>query len=409
MATSTVDDLQALCSKLSLQIQALKNVDEDNDLLVRRTATSTARKLLNELIHPEELAADQIITLSEWACIRMYMKWKFFDKIPSEGGISYRELANSIDADEEVISRIGQMLVSTGKLLQPTSGYVAHSRLSPSYKTGDRNGSSFAMHHDDFQPVFASLPSYFDKYGPRLPLGNTKIPLTYAFGADGKSDHWEVLARHGKEHEEQFGFAMQAMINYAWPYTGVYDFSWVEEYASSNSERPLIVDVGASFGHALRANLVKYPGIPPSRCAVEDRAAMIPSIREDHLKDPVMKDVQKVAADLHKEQPVKGALVYLIRRCTHDYDDEDCVNILKILADSLPDDEPRARVLINDQIMTDPPHRWVAAMDIVMLTWASRERSEKQFADLAQRAGLVLVKVHRAEGATMGVVECKKA
>ncbi|KAI0154741.1 S-adenosyl-L-methionine-dependent methyltransferase [Hypoxylon sp. FL1284] len=373
MATSTVDDLQALCSKLSLQIQALKNVDEDNDLLVRRTATSTARKLLNELIHPEELAADQIITLSEWACIRMYMKWKFFDKIPSEGGISYRELANSIDADEEVISRIGQMLVSTGKLLQPTSGYVAHSRLSP------------------------SLPSYFDKYGPRLPLGNTKIPLTYAFGADGKSDHWEVLARHGKEHEEQFGFAMQAMINYAWPYTGVYDFSWVEEYASSNSERPLIVDVGA------------IPWIPPSRCAVEDRAAMIPSIREDHLKDPVMKDVQKVAADLHKEQPVKGALVYLIRRCTHDYDDEDCVNILKILADSLPDDEPRARVLINDQIMTDPPHRWVAAMDIVMLTWASRERSEKQFADLAQRAGLVLVKVHRAEGATMGVVECKKA
>lgn len=103
-----------------------------------------------------------------------------------------------------------------------------------------------------------------------------------------------------------------------------------------------------------------------------------------------------------------GALIYLIRRCIHDYDDDDCVNILKILADSLPDDEPRARILINEQIVTDPPHRWVAAMDIIMLTWASKERSEQQFKDLASRAGLEVVKVHKAEGATMGVVECKK-
>lgn len=198
------------------------------------------------------------------------------------------------------------MLVSTGKLLEPAPNHVAHSRLSPSYKTGDRNGYSFAMHHDDFQTVFANLPGYFDKYGPHLPVGKTNIPLCYAYGEDGKMSHWEVLAKPGKEREEQFGFAMQAMINYAWPYTGAYDFSWVEEYATKNSERPLIVDVGGSFGTALRANLVKYPGIPRSRCAVEDRSTMIPSIQEELAKDPVMKDVQKIAADFHKEQPVKG-------------------------------------------------------------------------------------------------------
>ncbi|KAI1779521.1 S-adenosyl-L-methionine-dependent methyltransferase [Hypoxylon cercidicola] len=404
MAASTVDDLQALCNELSVQVQALGGVDKDNDLPARRKATGIARKLLNELIHPEELAAEQAITLSEWASIRMYMKWKLFDKIPSEGNISYRGLARSVGADEVLVC----------KLLEPVPGHVAHSRLSPSYKTGDRNGYSFAMHHDDMQTVFANLPGYFEKYGPHIPQGKTNIPLCYAYGEDGKLGHWEVLARPGKEREEQFGYAMQAMTNYAWPYTGAYDFSWVEEYATTNSARPLIVDVGGSFGHALRANLVKYPGIPPSRCAVEDRAAMIPIIREELATDPIMEDVQKVAADFHKEQPVKGnatigALIYLVRRITHDYDDDDCVNLLKILADSLPDDEPQARILINDQIMTDPPHRWVAAMDIIMLTWASKERSEQQFADIAQRAGLVLVKIHMADGATMGVVECKKA
>ncbi|KAI1399380.1 S-adenosyl-L-methionine-dependent methyltransferase [Hypoxylon fuscum] len=369
MATSTVDGLETLCTELSAQIQTLRNVDKGDDLPARRTATRTARKLLDELIHPEEAAAEQLITLSEWACIRMYMEWKFFDKIPLEGSISYQKLANSIGAEEALVSRMGQMLVSTGKLLEPATNHVAHSRLSPSYKTGDRNGYSFAMHHDDFQTVFAKLPGYFEKYGPRIPAGKTNIPLCYASDADGLLTHWEVLAKPGKQHEEQFGFAMQAMPNYAWPYTGVYDFSWVEEYAKKNPERPLIVDVGGSYGHALRANLVKYSGIPPGRCAVEDRSAMIPSIREDHAKDAVMKD---------------------------------------ILADSLPDDEPRARILINEQIVTDPPHRWVAAMDIIMLTWASKERSEQQFKDLASRAGLEVVKVHKAEGATMGVVECKK-
>lgn len=104
------------------------------------------------------------------------------------------------------------MLVSTGKLLEPATNHVAHSRLSPSYKTGDRNGYSFAMHHDDFQTVFAKLPGYFEKYGPRIPAGKTNIPLCYASDADGLLTHWEVLAKPGKQHEEQFGFAMQVRM-----------------------------------------------------------------------------------------------------------------------------------------------------------------------------------------------------
>ncbi|OTB07522.1 hypothetical protein M426DRAFT_8526 [Hypoxylon sp. CI-4A] len=423
MATSNVDDLEALCHELSVQVQALRTMDKTNDLFARQKATSTARKLMNELIHPEEVASEQTVILAEWAAIRMFMQWKFFDKIPLEGSMSYQELASSVDAEYALVSRLGQVLVSTGKLLQPAPKHVAHSRLSPSYRTGDRNGSSFAMNHDDFQPVFSSLPDYFKKYGPRLPRGKTNIPICFAYGADGRLDPWEVLAERGAEHIERFGLAMQALTNTMWPYTGAYDFTWVGEYAATNQERPLIVDVGGSYGHALRANLVEFSGIPPARCIVEDREEMIPLIREAHATDTIMKDVQKAKADFHSEQPVKGkhrpsiiisvhipgALIYFIRRCIHDYDDDDCVNILKILAGSLPDDEPRARILINEQIMTDSPHRFVAAMDMIMMVFASKERSEQEFEKLANRAGLVVVKVHKPEDATMGVVECKKA
>ncbi|KAI1648045.1 uncharacterized protein F4817DRAFT_90383 [Daldinia loculata] len=50
--------------------------------------------------------------------------------------------------------------------------------------------------------------------------------------------------------------------------------------------------------------------------------------------------------------------------------------------------------------MTDPPHRFVAGLDMVMLTMASLQRSERQLENLANRAGLTMVKVHKAEGAT---------
>jgi hypothetical protein len=93
----------------------------------------------------------------------------------------------------------------------------------------------------------------------------------------------------------------------------------------------------------------------------------------------------------------------------HDYTDDECVQILKHLADSLPADEPRARVLVNEQINTEYPTTFVAAYDLLMMTVGSLERSEKQFEDLAKRAGLEVVKVHRKEASTCGIVECKKA
>ncbi|KAI5866993.1 S-adenosyl-L-methionine-dependent methyltransferase [Durotheca rogersii] len=408
MKTSSVGDLELLCQELSAKIQELNNADENNDLSARRKATAVARKLYTELVHPDEVAAEQMVTMSEWASIRMFIEWKIFDLIPLDGNVSWRELAASVGVQEELVSRLGRMLVSTGGLRQPAPGRVAHSRLSLAYRSGDCNGALFFTAYDTLQPALVSLPGFFNKYEPRLPRGKTYTPVTFAAGVDGRLTHWEVLEQRGPTHLEQFGLSMQGMIDFAWPYTGVYDFAWVEEYAAGAAERPLIVDVGGSYGHALRANLVKYPGIPPARCVVEDRPEMIASIEKAHADDPVMRDVQKIACDFHAEQSVKGALIYFIRRCLHDYDDDDCVGMLKILAAALPEDEPRARILINDQIMTDPPDRWVATMDITMLAWSSLERTEEQFATVVRRAGLDVVKVHKVEGQTMGVVECKK-
>jgi hypothetical protein len=42
--------------------------------------------------------------MAEMSAIRMFMKIKAFDKIPQEGSVSYKDLADSLDAEESMIS-----------------------------------------------------------------------------------------------------------------------------------------------------------------------------------------------------------------------------------------------------------------------------------------------------------------
>ncbi|KAI1338568.1 S-adenosyl-L-methionine-dependent methyltransferase [Xylariaceae sp. FL0016] len=400
-----MSDVEILCDELAHHIEDLRKGSET----ARRKATSAARKIIAELKDPEEEMEDQSILLAEMACIRMYMAWGFFDKIPLEGCVSYGALARSIGADESLVRRLGQMLVATGKLRRPRPDHVAHSRLSPTFRAGDFDGCHFTMMADEFQPAYQALPGFFAKYGPRVPTGETAVPFCFPAGVDGELTYWELIARRGEANVDRFGRAMQGLRTHAWPYTGIYDFSWVAEYAKANADRPLILDIGGGQGQMIRAILEETPEIPRDRCYLQDRAEVIQPVTEQTVNDPVMGSVQKVVVNFHTGQPVKGALIYLIRRCIHDYTDEDCIKILTHLADSLPADEPRARVLINEQINTEDPTPFVAAYDLLMMTVASMERSGQQFAGLAEKAGLQVVKVHRKEGTTCGIVECKKA
>lgn len=256
--------------------------------------------------------------LAEMACIRMYMAWGFFDKIPTDGSsISYAELASSIGADEALVRRLGQMLVATGKLRRPSPDRVAHSRLSPTFKAGNHDGDHFTMMMDEFQSAYQAFPRFFEKYGPRVPEGETKVPFCFPDGVDGKLTYWELIAQRGPDNVDRFGRAMQGLQAYAWPYTGIYDFSWVAEYAKKDdAERPLIMDIGGGQGQMLRAVLEETPGIPRNRCYLQDRTEVIRPVTQKSASDPVLKDVQKVVVNFHKEQPVKGkGYLALARKC----------------------------------------------------------------------------------------------
>jgi hypothetical protein len=106
--------------------------------------------------------------------------------------------------------------------------------------------------------------------------------------------------------------------------------------------------------------------------------------------------------------PPLGALVYLLRRILLDYSDELATGILRRLADALPTDNPKARIIIMEERLLDVPTPQNCIVDLVMLNLGGKLRNEAMFRNIAAAAGLRVVAYHIREGDPMCAVECAR-
>ena len=100
--------------------------------------------------------------MGELGALRMLMELNAFDKIPLEGDISYRDLADAVGAEETLVSKCREdtnlklslltqadrfcwMLVATGILQQNGEDRVAHTRFSKIYVDNNPQGAFFRI------------------------------------------------------------------------------------------------------------------------------------------------------------------------------------------------------------------------------------------------------------------------
>jgi hypothetical protein len=87
-----------------------------------------------------------------------------------------------------------------------------------------------------------------------------------------------------------------------------------------------------------------------------------------------------------------------MKHIIHDWDDEHCRTILKLMRDKLPTD---GRVLVCEMVVTDEPNPTPAKiLDIMMLviTMRGKERTKDEFAELFASSGLRLNRIVPTEG-----------
>lgn len=74
----------------------------------------------------------------------------------------------------------------------------------------------------------------------------------------------------------------------------------------------------------------------------------------------------------------------------HDYSDAECVHILQQIKPAMK--AGRSKILINELVLPDKGAHWfTTSLDLgLMICLASRERTEKEFRDVFDSAGLVV-------------------
>jgi hypothetical protein len=104
-----------------------------------------------------------------------------------------------------------------------------------------------------------------------------------------------------------------------------------------------------------------------------------------------------------------GASVYLVRRILLDYPDTMATGILRQLAAAMSADNPKARVLIVEERLSEPPVATNRIVDTMMLNLGGKLRNREMMTEVAEAAGLKVVGYHVKGSNPMYVMECAKA
>jgi ubiquinone/menaquinone biosynthesis C-methylase UbiE len=173
-----------------------------------------------------------------------------------------------------------------------------------------------------------------------------------------------------------------------------YDFSNVIHFC----------DVGGGHGHLLYGFLAKYPHL---RGTVLERPEVIADrarLWADKLG--LSKHCQYVPGNMFEKVPPADA--YMMKLILHDWNDEECVQILGNIHRSAA---KGGRVLIIEHLINEPamPH-FAKLFDIHMICWGTgRERTPTEYAALLERAGWTYQQTWYSPSRVMGIVEGAKA
>jgi hypothetical protein len=112
-----------------------------------------------------------------------------------------------------------------------------------------------------------------------------------------------------------------------------------------------------------------------------------------------------IAGDMFREVPRADA--YIMKMILHDWSDKECVSILSNIQKAAP---VGARVLVVEHVVPGPetPH-FSKLFDIhMMCALTGRERTESEYSDLMQKAGLNYQRTLYPASRSIGIVEGTK-
>lgn len=402
---ATRDRLQAIAQEIN---ELAKTYEPSQPGVFGHQAPAISKAM--EFINEAQNSIDNTMFLfsaTYQTCIRRTLiQLGVFDKIPLNGCVSLHDLSKASNATPELIERLLRVELASGLIHQDDEGNYSHTRLSKGYTANALATGLFRNIFDRKVQELSLLPEFLEHQrqatGKLEEVGasrdNTLYNLvTWKAGVEGQKHTFEVLEEQ-PEQMKRFQKHMDSSRHVS-PYVGYYDFS---KLATDDPDRAVLVDVGGGHGHSIAAILAAHSAIKPEQCVLQDMAGPVAYAESDNDKLP--KGVQFQVHNFFDRQPVHGARAYYMRAIAHDLSDANLVRLLQQITPVMAAD---SKILIAENIF---PERGMlplgTLMDITMLCIGGKERTERNFREVLEKAGLEVDGVHMAGGKLMyGIIE----
>jgi SAM-dependent methyltransferase len=214
--------------------------------------------------------------------------------------------------------------------------------------------------------------SSWEKAADAVRTGNPQPKPVFGLAAfEYYTKHRDEGEQFGKAMENVSGFAAQAVLE-------AYDFSGVKT----------IMDVGGGNGSLALLVLSKHPEM---KGKVFDLPYIEPQAKLGIQAAGAAHRCEFHAGDFFQEVP-KGADLHALKFILHDWNDEECVQILRCCRAALA---PGGKVLIVEMLVPEEIRPdFVMLMDLNMLVMTGgRERTAKEFEKVLNDAGFEMTRV----------------
>ncbi|BCR97116.1 uncharacterized protein AKAW2_30435A [Aspergillus luchuensis] len=360
------------------------------------------QKLIVETLKFLQVVQGPVDTVQSWfdktahiAAIRSLLEMGVFDRLPTGGASrSAEELAQNLNVEQDLVARLMRIASTYGPFEEVGPSTYRHTPFSEVYLRPEIRGL-FQFVMDEHMPTHLKMHDFLAYNGWKSPDSVSNNPYTYTHETGGKGMFQHLASYPSRMEAFNKGMTMQAMTS-GWM-LDVYPFKKVISDQTPATNDPVAVDIGGGKGRAIRQIRSLCDGLP-GRYILEDQEHVIRSIV------PPPDGIEMVPHDFFTEQPVKGALIYLIRRCLHNWPPSKVTEILKKTVAAM--EVNKSRLLIEEilvpQTKAGIEEGW---MDVLMMSLGGKQRTIEEWRTVLAEVGLRVGKVYQVPGSCNGIIE----
>ncbi|KAL2859635.1 O-methyltransferase-domain-containing protein [Aspergillus pseudodeflectus] len=369
----------------------------------RRALVLEAYRFVQTAQGPIDAAATCYEQTAHLATIRALLEMGVFEELPNDGTPrSADDLAARLGVDQSLLTRLLRHASLYGPLERTGEDAYRHTPFSLVYLRPEIRGMfRFAM--NEHMPAHLKLHEFLTLNSWKTPDSTSNNPYTHAHQTNGKTMFANISTKPDRLKAFNDGMTVQAMTA-IW----MIDLFPFHKTFSASDPRPttvLAVDIGGGRGRAI-ARIRDLSGDVRGRFILQDQAHVIAGLERGIPSTSYLYGIETVAHDFFTEQPVRGALVYLIRRCLHNWPEDSVLQILKHTAAAM---EPgHSRLLIEEIIVpvrdSGIEEGW---MDLIMMSLGAKQRTLEEWRAVLTKSGLALTNVYQVEGYCHGLIEAR--